>query len=121
MDISFDRPGRALIWAQQMFGEVALDPRERTLRFLEEAIELAHAMSVDVDTTLAVVDRVYNREVGNIPREIGQATMTLECLARCIEVDADAEATKEFYRIQSIPKDEWERRHAAKKLLGIAS
>lgn len=121
MDMSFDRPARALMWAKETFGDVALDARERALRFLEEAIELGHAMGIDVDTVLAIVDRVYDREGGNIPREIGQAQMTLECLAKAIGVDADVEATNEFYRIQAIPKEEWERRHAAKVALGIAT
>jgi len=120
MDTSFDRPGRAFVWAIKTFGDVAKDPHERTLRFLEEAIELAHAMGIEVDTTLAVVDRVYDREGGNISREVGQAQLTLELLGKAIEVDPEDEATKEFFRIQAVPQEEWDRRHAAKKALGIA-
>lgn len=117
---TFDRPGRAFIWAKEMFGEVATDPRERAMRFLEEAVEVSHSLGLDVDTTLAIVDRVYDRDQGVISRELGQAQITLEVLAKALEVDIEEEANKEFYRIQAVPKAEWERRHAAKQALGIA-
>jgi hypothetical protein len=42
MDMQIDRPSRFLMWAHETFGNVALDPRERALRFTEEAVELAH-------------------------------------------------------------------------------
>lgn len=118
---TFDRPSRALQWAVDMFGRIALDAKERALRFLEEGIELGHALFIPQETVEAIIKRVYGRERGDVRREIGQALMTLECLAKAIKVDADDEATKEFYRIQAIPKAEWERRHAAKKAIGIAS
>ena len=121
MDTQIDRPGRFLAWARETFGEIALDPRERTLRFVEEAIELAHASDVDHVTLQAIIKRVYARPAGGVPKEMGQALATLELLAKATGIDADAEATKEFYRVQSIPKDEWERRHSAKVAIGIAS
>lgn len=120
MDMQIDRPARFLAWAHDTFGEIALDPRERTLRFLEEAVELAQAMGVAMDTTDAIVARVYRKPPGEPRREFGQALATFELLAKAAEVDADAEATKEFHRVQSIPKAEWERRHAAKVAIGIA-
>lgn len=120
MDTSFDRPSRALQWAIDTFGPVASDPQERALRFLEEAIELAHSLDVSYVALTAISRRVYDKPQGETPREVGQAQMTLETLARAIQVDADAEATKEFYRIQAIPKAEWERRHEAKRAIGIA-
>lgn len=121
MDTQIDRPTHFLNWAHQTFGDIALDPRERVLRFLEEAVELAQSLHVSMDTTDALVARVYRREPGDPVREMGQALATLELLAKAANIDADAEATKEFYRVQSIPKEEWERRHSAKVALGIAS
>lgn len=121
MDTQIDRPGLFLEWAKETFGNVALEPRERALRFLEEAIELAHAMGVGLDTLNAVSLRVYVRKAGTVPQEIGQSLATLELLAKAIGVDADAEATKEFYRVQAIPKEEWAKRHGAKVRIGIAS
>jgi NTP pyrophosphatase (non-canonical NTP hydrolase) len=120
MDTQIDRPSRFLDWAHQTFGDIALDPRERAMRFVEEAVELAHAMEVPPDAMRAITMRVYSRPAGDVLKEIGQALATLELLAKAIKVDADAEATKEFYRVQSIPKEEWAKRHGAKVALGIA-
>lgn len=115
-----ERPERALKWAVDMFGPIAMDQRERTMRFLEEAIELAHALKLDRNTVQAIVARVYGRSPGYIPREIGQSLMTLEVLAQALGHDAEREAESEFDRVQTIPKQEWERRHSAKQALGIA-
>lgn len=120
MDTQIDRPARFLMWAHDTFGPVALNPRERAMRFTEEAVELAHACLIDEETMLAIVKRVWSRLPGEVPKEIGQALVTLELLAKVIDVDADAEATQEFYRVQSIPKEEWAKRHGAKVALGIA-
>lgn len=120
MDMSIDRPSRFLMWARETFGDVALDPRERTMRFVEEALELAHASDVDHVTLQAIIKRVWARPAGDVPKEMGQALATLELLAKATGIDADAEATKEFYRVQSIPKEEWAKRHGAKVALGIA-
>lgn len=115
-----DRPTEVLAWAVATFGDVARDKRERSMRFLEEAIELAHALDLDYATVQAVCKRVWNRDKGYIPREVGQAQMTLEALAASIGHDADREASNEFDRVRKIPKEEWTARHAAKVALGIA-
>lgn len=120
MDTSFDRPSRFLQWAHETFGDIALDPKERAMRFLEEAVELAHAVGVDAITSTNIVGRVYQRPAGGIPREVGQSLVTLELLAKAINVDAEREANEEFFRVQRIPKEEWARRHGAKVAIGIA-
>lgn len=118
---TFDRPSRALNWAVEMFGDVALEPRERTMRFIEEAIELAHALHLERETLDAITERVYGRGHGKIYQEVGQTQMTLEGLAKVIGIDLEGEADREFFRIQAIPKSEWQRRHAAKQAIGIAT
>jgi hypothetical protein len=120
MDTQIDRPSRFLDWAHKTFGDVALDPRERTMRFLEEAIELAHASEIDKGALWAIIIRVYSRPAGERNREMGQALATLELLGKAAGVDIDNEATIEFYRVQTIPPEEWARRHAAKIAAGIA-
>lgn len=77
-------------------------------------------MGVDLETVRAVTIRTYDRHQGMIKREIGQAQLTLELLSESLQIDQDYEATEEFYRIQKVPKAEWDRRHAAKVALGIA-
>lgn len=118
---TIDRPSRFLMWARDTFGDIALDPRERAMRFAEEAVELAHACNIDEVVMQAIVRRVYSRLPGEVPKELGQALVTLELLAKAINVNADDEATKEFYRVQAIPKEEWSRRHKAKSDIGIAT
>lgn len=110
-----------LDWAVETFGPVARDRQERTMRFAEEAIELAHAMGLHGDVLVSIIRRVYSREAGQIPREIGQAQMTLEALAAVVGENADLEAEREFMRVKSVPKEEWTRRHQAKVAIGIAA
>lgn len=117
---TIDRPSCALMWAEQTFGPIALNHEERALRFVEEAIELANALNVSHVALQAIVARVWNKSPGNVERELGQAQLTLELLSKAIGISADDEAMKEFYRIQSVPKEEWARRHAAKVAIGIA-
>lgn len=119
-ETQIDRPSHFLQWARETFGDIALDAHERTMRFVEEAIELAHAMSLESETVEAIIRRVYSRPFGLVSREIGQCLATLELLASVVAVDADQEATAEFARVKAIPKTEWDRRHKAKVALGIA-
>lgn len=114
------RPAEFLAWARATFGPVALVRGERLLRFIEEAIELAHAEGMERDTLNRVCDRVYSRPVGDTPKEIGQAQACLETFAESIGLSCDVEAQREWERVQQIPSAEWERRHAAKQLIGIA-
>lgn len=115
-----NRPKEFLQWAVDMFGQIALDRQERLSRFVEEAIELAHAEGMRLDLMEKIVARVYSRERGNTAKEIGQAQACLETFAESIGLSSDAEATIEFERVKAIPKEEWTRRHSAKVALGIA-
>lgn len=114
-----ERAARHIEWAIEMFGDIALNPRERALRFAEEALELAQTIGVDPAQLHAIIDRVYARPPGDTLREVGQCVVTLESFAHVARIDADAEAEREYARVQSIPKDEWQRRHRAKQAQGI--
>lgn len=115
------RGKEALVWAVQTFGRVAADPRERAMRFLEEALELSQAEGVGRGDVLKIADRVYERPLGHTPKEVGQAMLTLETLAFNLGIDADNESRRELERIRSIPQEEWTRRHAAKTAAGITT
>ena len=115
-----DRPREFLDWAVKMFGPIAMDDQERMARFVEEAVELAHAGFMPAEKLQAIIQRVYSRPAGTIRKEVGQAQATLECYAECMGLSADEEAAREWERVQSIPPEEWQRRHAAKVALGIA-
>lgn len=120
IDTQVDRASHFMQWAQEMFGNIALSPHERTLRFIEEAIELAHAMGLDRNEVGAVTNRVYGRPPGDAVREAGQCLAVFECLMHVTGIDADREATAELARVKAIPKEEWGKRHGAKVALGIA-
>lgn len=115
------RPKAFLQWAIETFGAAAASPHERNCRFLEEAIEVAHAGCLPRETAERILDRVYSRPAGPISKEIGQALATLECLAENLGLSADAECDREFARVKGIPREDWIRRHDAKVALQIAS
>lgn len=118
---TYDRPSRFLTWACETFtAEVAMNPGERLMRFVEEAVELSHACDMPRETVEKIVARVYGREPGNIEQEVAQSQVTLEMLAKVLRLNLEAAATKEFERVLAIPKEEWERRHRLKVAIGIA-
>lgn len=121
MDANIDRSSRFLAWACETFtADIAMNPAERLMRFVEEAVELAFSCDMPLETVEKIVTRVYSRGPGNIEQEAAQCQVTLELWAKVAKLDLEWAATREFERVQSIPKEEWERRHAAKVKLGIA-
>lgn len=114
-----ERPKEILAWAVETFGPVAADGDERTFRFIEEALELAQARGIQRTDIDAIAGRVYQRQPGAVPREVGQCQLTLEALAEQAGCDASHEAKVEFDRIREIPKETWAKRHAAKTAVGI--
>lgn len=115
------RPKAFLQWAVETFGPVATHRDERLARFVEEALELAHAEGMKWRLVDRIGARVYSRPRGDVAKEIGQAQATLECLAENLGLSADAEAEREFARVKDIPQSEWTRRHDAKVALKIAN
>lgn len=117
-----DRRSKEILeWAFGTFGSIATYHDERLMRFLEEAVELVHAAGLPADAVSRITERVYSRPRGTLTREIGQAGMTLEALAANSGVSVDTEIEREFERVKSIPKEEWNKRHSAKVAIGIAS
>lgn len=114
------RPRDFLAWAVDMFGPVAKLRGERLMRFVEEALELAHADEMGRATLDAIANRVYSRAPGQITKEIGQAQACLEAYCENIGESASDLAEIELQRVRQIPRDEWQRRHTAKQAIGIA-
>jgi hypothetical protein len=110
-----------LAWTVRTFGRVADHPHERAMRFLEEAMELAQSCGLSRETANAITERAYSRRAGEIDKELAQAGMTLEALAAHLGLDLSSAITNEFSRVREIPQEEWERRHAAKKRVGITA
>ena len=115
-----ERQRHVLYWAVATFGEVARDKRERALRLAEEAIEVAQAAGLNVGAVEKVVDRTYSRPPGDLAKEIGGLVMTDEALAEAHGISLPEEAEREWERISAIPREEWQKRQAAKVAAGTA-
>lgn len=114
------RAREILDWAVLTFGPVANDPKERALRLIEETLELVQAVGLSIEDIQRIAKRTYSRPPGQVPREVGQVYVTLALIAEVHGVSAQKEGVVEWNRIQSIPKPEWDSRHAAKVADGTA-
>ena len=76
-----DYQGQVVIWLKTCFGEeTAKDKTERSLRFIEEALELVQATGTSKEDVLKLVDYVYSRPIGEIEQEVGGVMTTLPSL-----------------------------------------
>jgi len=112
-------------WSRRVLGDkAAFDVRERALRVLEEAIELAQACGVDVEAAHKLVDYVFARPVGNTAQEIAGLFVTAYSCAAAIGVEADAVFSEEWERIQrpevirKIQRRQHEKREAVEVIPG---
>ncbi len=119
MTIGHSRPKQILDWAISTFGVIAILKDERASRFLEEALELAQAQGLREAIAETILARVYARKPGDVETEIGQALLTLECLAENLGLCADELAGREFDRIQKLPRDYFVRRQNVKAEDGV--
>lgn len=87
-------------WVQRAFGDEVLNDRvERSLRVIEEALEVAQALGTDRETAHRLVDYVFDRPIGNTAQEIGGAFVTLYAAAEAAGVDAETAFRDELARI----------------------
>ena len=115
------RQHRVGAWVRQTFGDAAMALPERGMRLAEEAIEAAQAAGVAEHTALQIVMRVYGRKPGELSRELGQVGVTLVALAEAADISAEAAERSEWERVQTIKREDFAVRHAAKVEIGIAS
>jgi hypothetical protein len=101
-------------------GPNSLNRRERAVRVLEEAIELAQAEGVPESVVGALTARVYSRPAGNPEDEVGGVAVTLLCWAYATGASVTDLATRTTERIEAIPVARMRERHAAKVALGLA-
>jgi NTP pyrophosphatase (non-canonical NTP hydrolase) len=115
-----DRIEDFLAWAKRVFGPNSQTPKERALRFVEEAIELAQAAGIEEEMMDALVNRTYRRPKGDAYKEYCQASLLLEAYGQVsFLVSPEQAAGQEWQRVCTISDSEWERRHAAKFAQGI--
>lgn len=110
-------------WCVETFGARSTTmPSERALRVMEEAVELIQSEGVSKKTAHDVINRCYNRPVGDPNQEVGQIFFTLGVYCLLKNIDPVAEADKDFLRVLEILKDDpdyFKRRVEAKRLAGI--
>jgi NTP pyrophosphatase (non-canonical NTP hydrolase) len=105
---------RVAEWVIHTFGlDVLLDTRERSHRFLEEALELVQATGCTKSEAHQLVDYVFNRDVGEKRQEIGGVMVTLAGLCTNANVDMDEAAEDELSRCWT-KVDKIRAKHAAK-------
>lgn len=76
-------------WLVACLGEKTLmDPKDRAMRVLEEALELAQAADISVEKASAQLHHVYSRPVGDLNQEIAGVLNTTLLMAECVGQDA---------------------------------
>lgn len=76
-------------WAIKVFGaRLVYDKRHRSLRFLEEALELVQACGLDKIDALKVMSQVYAKPAEKvIAKEVAGSFTTLMALSSCLSID----------------------------------
>lgn len=87
-----------LPWLYSIFGVTAYNRAYRAARFLEEALELVQAVGLDRASAAALVDYVYDREIGEPFQELGGVMITVLGLAENLGLEAEDAAKAEFMR-----------------------
>lgn len=85
-------------WARFCFGDAALEKRERSHRFVEEALELGQATGTTKEELLQLADYVYGRPAGVPFQEVGGTMTTLAVLCSVNGVDLEKASVAELDR-----------------------
>lgn len=107
-------------WASRVFGTVALNIRERAMRIVEEAMEVAQAAGVDFRTVELIGLRVFLRPSGDLEPEMGGLLVTTLAMCEVMGVDADEVERDEIERILTLNENKVREKHDGKRKLGIA-
>ena len=109
-------------WARRVLGDDIFDnTKERALRLVEEALELAQALEVDVGDLHRLVDYVYARPVGDPAQEVAGTMVTLYAVAASAGIDADTAFENEVLRIHTPEIEEKVRRRQAEKRAALVT
>jgi hypothetical protein len=92
--------GRVEEWLRACFGDgtSATSVRERSFRFIEEALELGQSCGMTKGEALQLVDYVYGRPVGEPAQEVGGTLITLSSLCSTQAIDMEHAADIELAR-----------------------
>lgn len=108
-------------WVMRRFGrKCLLDPKERAVRLLEEALELAQAEDIGLETVSATALYVYGRPKGERSQEAAGVAVCLLAYCRARHLSFLRIADKEVTRIEHVAPHISQAKHAAKAHAGIA-
>jgi len=113
---------RAWRWAVDVLGiDACTSIEERTLRFVEEAVELAQATGLSSGAAKRLIDYVYARPVGEPAQEVGGIMVTLWVLSRALGIDVKTAALSELERCETAEvRKKVRRRQKEKREAGVA-
>lgn len=109
-------------WAIRAFGPDHVNDRKvRSLRIVEEAIELCQAYGVDKEKVALAVNEVYGRPPGEPTQELGGVLLTtyIMCASRGNE-EPDDVMEVELARVLAKPVEHFAARNQAKLNAGLS-
>ena len=107
-------------WAIRCFGkEHVYNNSVRALRCVEEAVELAQAYDVPLETMLKLVKTVYARPKGDPYQEIGGVLLTVCVLCASRALNVEQVLLDELRRCLEKPPKEFAQRNQDKINLGL--
>ncbi len=106
-------------WIQSTFGEAALSENERTLRFLEESLELVQAAGLPIEKARELLEYVYSRPAGVIGQEVGGVGISLLAFCEKFGISAEEEEDLEVERVTTFEADYFRKRQDAKAKAGV--
>lgn len=115
-----ERQTAAWNWAAQSFGDShVMDLKVRTLRVLEEAIELYQSLEGDEATAHKLLAHIFTKPLGEPKKELGGLSVTMLVLATSLNTSLDACEVIELNRVLSKPLEHWRERNERKNALGF--
>lgn len=107
-------------WGIRCFGiEHMADKRVRTLRFLEEAAELAQSVGVDQEVLHSVISKVFEAPPGKPVQELGGTMITLLVLCNTLQLDLEASTKTEVARVLRMTPGYFAERNKRKLDMGL--
>ena len=108
-------------WVEKTFGfESRTSRRERSLRFMEEALELGQSLGIKEEEAILLVTKVFERPPGQPNQERGGVMVTLLALTDCERADLWQDFLTEWDRINSAEAQErMQRRQKEKQEQGL--
>jgi hypothetical protein len=112
------RQTRCLRWVKETFG--ILTVKDRAIRLLEEAIELAQSECVSKEDAIRIIEHVYSKPAGDPQQEAGGIGVCLLAYCELRGFSAEQLEKAELDRVMSKDPAWFRKRHNVKAEAGIA-